>query len=87
MEKLSVEALASLDGELVGGYCALKSVTQVERQQLIADYFLFDKPVSRLLLALGMALHWPDARAYGIWHNNSKTFLVWVNKEDHLRVI
>nr|KAF6483717.1 creatine kinase B [Rousettus aegyptiacus] len=46
---------------------------------------LFDKPVSPLLLASGMARDWPDAR--GIWHNDNKTFLVWVNEEDHLRVI
>ncbi|MBH0219555.1 hypothetical protein GH793_15290, partial [Listeria monocytogenes] len=25
--------------------------------------------------------------ARGIWHNDNKTFLVWVNEEDHLRVI
>ena len=29
------------------------------------DHFLFDKPVSPLLLAAGMARDWPDAR--GIW--------------------
>jgi len=32
-----------------------------------------------------MARDWPDAR--GIWHNNAKNFLVWVNEEDHLRLI
>ncbi len=32
-----------------------------------------------------MGRDWPDAR--GIWHNNNKTFLVWVNEEDHTRVI
>uniref|UniRef100_A0A8C7D8M9 Creatine kinase S-type, mitochondrial n=2 Tax=Oncorhynchus TaxID=8016 RepID=A0A8C7D8M9_ONCKI len=32
-----------------------------------------------------MARDWPDAR--GIWHNNEKTFLIWVNEEDHTRVI
>nr|KAF6269628.1 creatine kinase B [Pipistrellus kuhlii] len=32
-----------------------------------------------------MARDWPDAR--GIWHNDNKTFLVWINEEDHLRVI
>lgn len=56
-----------------------------EQEQLIADHFLFDKPVSPLLLAAGMARDWPDAR--GIYHNDNKTFLVWVNEEDHLRVI
>ncbi|XP_036436015.1 creatine kinase, muscle a [Colossoma macropomum] len=85
VEKLSVEALNSLDGEFKGKYYPLKSMTDAEQEQLIADHFLFDKPVSPLLLAAGMARDWPDAR--GIWHNENKTFLVWVNEEDHLRVI
>lgn len=78
-------ALASLDGELKGKYYPLKDMTDKEQEQLIADHFLFDKPVSPLLLAAGMARDWPDAR--GIWHNDNKTFLIWVNEEDHLRVI
>ncbi len=49
------------------------------------DHFLFDKPVSPLLLASGMGRDWPDAR--GIWHNKEKNFLVWINEEDHTRVI
>ncbi|KAK7903904.1 hypothetical protein WMY93_016511 [Mugilogobius chulae] len=85
IEKLSIEALDSLSGDLKGKYYALKNMTEEEQQQLIDDHFLFDKPVSPLLLASGMARDWPDAR--GIWHNNNKTFLVWVNEEDHLRVI
>ncbi|KAF6351003.1 creatine kinase B [Rhinolophus ferrumequinum] len=85
IEKLAVEALSSLDGDLAGRYYALKSMTDAEQQQLIDDHFLFDKPVSPLLLASGMARDWPDAR--GIWHNDNKTFLVWINEEDHLRVI
>uniref|UniRef100_A0A671NAX2 creatine kinase n=1 Tax=Sinocyclocheilus anshuiensis TaxID=1608454 RepID=A0A671NAX2_9TELE len=59
-------------------YYALKDMTEEEQQQLIDDHFLFDKPVSPLLLASGMARDWPD---------DNKTFLVWVNEEDHLRVI
>uniref|UniRef100_A0A674ALL8 creatine kinase n=1 Tax=Salmo trutta TaxID=8032 RepID=A0A674ALL8_SALTR len=77
--------LASLDGDLNGQYYALKNMTDDEQQQLIDDHFLFDKPVSPLLLASGMGRDWPDGR--GIWHNDGKTFLVWVNEEDHLRVI
>lgn len=52
---------------------------------VIQDHFLFDKPVSPLLLASGMGRDWPDAR--GIWHNEKKNFLIWVNEEDHTRVI
>ncbi|KTF91439.1 hypothetical protein cypCar_00041529 [Cyprinus carpio] len=65
VEKLSVDALGALTGDLKGKYYALKNMTEAEQQQLIDDHFLFDKPV----------------------HNENKTFLVWVNEEDHLRVI
>ncbi|XP_053301200.1 creatine kinase B-type isoform X3 [Pleuronectes platessa] len=85
IENLSIESLDVLDGELKGKYYALKNMTEEEQQQLIDDHFLFDKPVSPLLLASGMARDWPDGR--GIWHNDNKSFLVWVNEEDHLRVI
>jgi len=38
-----------------------------------------------LLLASGMARDWPDSR--GIYHNPQKTFILWVNEEDHARII
>ncbi|XP_023649073.1 creatine kinase B-type-like [Paramormyrops kingsleyae] len=85
IEELSINSLSSLEGDLKGKYYALKNMTDEEQQQLIDDHFLFDKPVSPLLLASGMGRDWPDAR--GIWHNDNKTFLVWVNEEDHLRII
>ena len=60
-------------------------MSEQDQEQLINDHFLFDKPVSPLLTCAGMARDWPDAR--GIWHNTQKNFLVWVNEEDHIRVI
>lgn len=66
-------------------YYPLNRMTDAEQEQLIADHFLFDKPVSPLLTCAGMARDWPDAR--GIWHNEKKNFLVWINEEDHTRVI
>lgn len=85
IEKISVDALAALDGEFKGKYYPLNKMTEAEQEQLINDHFLFDKPVSPLLTCAGMARDWPDGR--GIWHNEQKSFLVWVNEEDHLRVI
>jgi len=41
---------------------------------IVSQYFL-----------LGMARDWPDAR--GIYHNDDKNFLVWINEEDHSRII
>merc|ERR1712159_515456 len=38
-----------------------------------------------LLLASGMARHWPDGR--GIFHNDAKNLFVWVGEEDHLRIV
>nr|KAF6499513.1 creatine kinase B [Molossus molossus] len=38
IEKLAVEALSSLDGDLAGRYYALKSMTDAEQQQLIDDH-------------------------------------------------
>ncbi|XP_030290553.1 creatine kinase, mitochondrial 2a (sarcomeric) isoform X1 [Sparus aurata] len=85
VERVVVTALAGLKGDLAGRYYSLGDMTDKEQQQLIDDHFLFDKPVSPLLTCAFMARDWPDAR--GIWHNNEKTFLIWVNEEDHTRVI
>ena len=78
-------SLIIFSGNLTGQYYPLNGMTAAEQQQLIDDHFLFDKPVSPLLTCAGMARDWPDAR--GIWHNNDKNFLVWINEEDHTRVI
>ncbi|XP_077865507.1 creatine kinase, flagellar-like isoform X1 [Saccoglossus kowalevskii] len=85
VEKLVTTALATLDGPLKGKYYPLNNMSVKDQEKLIEDHFLFDKPVSPLLLSSNMARDWPDAR--GIWHNNNKNFLVWVNEEDHTRVI
>jgi len=85
VEKVSLDALAKLTGELEGKYHPLQGMSDAEQEKYIEDHFLFDKPVSPLLLASGMARDWPDAR--GIWHNDKKNFLVWINEEDHLRII
>ena len=85
VEKVSIAALESLEGPLKGKYYPLGKMTEEEQQHLIDDHFLFDKPISPLLLASRMARDWPDAR--GIWHNDAKNFLIWVNEEDHTRVI
>lgn len=62
----------------------MSSLSDVERKQLIDDHFLF-KEGDRFLEACGLNREWPEGR--GIFHNNEKTFLVWVNEEDQLRII
>jgi len=76
--------LQSLTGEFAGHYYPLALLTEEDRDRLIADHFLF-KAGDRFLDAAGCNRDWPEGR--GIYHNRDKTFLVWVNEEDHLRII
>ena len=79
-----VKALNSFEEELAGKFYALGELKEEERKQLVEDHFLF-KEGDRFLEACGLNRDWPDGR--GIFHNNEKTFLVWVNEEDQLRII
>ncbi|PAV78954.1 hypothetical protein WR25_10298 [Diploscapter pachys] len=72
------------DPDLKGKYYPLLGMSKEDQNQLIADHFLF-KEGDRFLQAANACRYWPVGR--GIFHNNAKTFLVWVNEEDHLRLI
>ena len=84
VESLVVSALNEFQGELAGKYYSLATMTEAEKKQLIADHFLF-KGGDKYLESAGLERDWPESR--GIFHNNDKTFLVWVNEEDQLRII
>ena len=77
-------ALNGLTGSLAGTYFPLQGMSEADSTQLIADHFLF-KAGDRFLEAAGLNRDWPEGR--GIYHNDEKTFLVWVNEEDQLRII
>ena len=86
VERLLSSALASMPGALAGKYYPLGGMTKAEEDLLQAEGFLFQKPTPNNVLAnCGAARDWPDAR--GIFHNQDKTFLVWINEEDHMRCI
>ena len=59
-------------------------MSEENRASLIGDHFLF-KAGDRFLEAAGLNRDWPSGR--GIYHNRAKTFLVWINEEDELRII
>jgi len=77
-------ALMGLTGELKGKYYPLTGMTKEVQNQLIDDHFLF-KEGDRFLQHANACRYWPTGR--GIYHNDNKTFLVWVGEEDHTRVI
>ena len=84
IEQKVVQACNTFTGELAGTFYSLSSMTPAQQQQLIDDHFLF-KEGDRFLDACNLNRNWPEGR--GIFHNNEKTFLVWVNEEDQLRII
>lgn len=76
--------LTTMEGELKGTYYPLTGMEKGVQQQLIDDHFLF-KEGDRFLQDANACRYWPAGR--GIYHNDAKTFLVWMNEEDHLRII
>uniref|UniRef100_A0A1I7ZY81 arginine kinase n=1 Tax=Steinernema glaseri TaxID=37863 RepID=A0A1I7ZY81_9BILA len=80
--KATLEGLS--DPELKGTYYPLTGMTKEVQDKLIADHFLF-KEGDRFLQKANACRFWPSGR--GIFHNEAKSFLVWVNEEDHLRII
>merc|ERR1719375_107020 len=95
LEALVVKALLNMKGDLKGDYFPLHGshsygkkpdgMTEAKEEELRKMGNLFQEPDSTLLLASGMARHWPDGR--GVFHNNGKNLFVWVGEEDHLRIV
>lgn len=84
VENLMKHAFKKLPGDLSGNYYPLTGMDEKVRKQLVDDHFLFMSGDPNLKVA-GMERDWPEGR--GIFHNKDKTFLVWVNEEDQLRII
>merc|ERR1711994_204170 len=84
VENLMKKAFANLKDDLAGTYYPLTVMDEKVRQQLVDDHFLFMSGDPNLKVA-GMERDWPEGR--GIFHNKDKTFLLWVNEEDQLRII
>merc|ERR1712216_247010 len=97
LEKLSVKALLSMEGDLKGEYFPLNGsrsnpngdkptgMSVEKEEELRTKGNLFQEPDSTLLLASGMGRHWPDGR--GVFENKDSNLFVWVGEEDHLRIV
>ncbi|XP_013099601.2 arginine kinase [Stomoxys calcitrans] len=78
------EAAEAFDGELLGAYYSLKDIASDTQSEMVARHILF-KRGDVYLQSAGCYRFWPIGR--GIFHNAAETFLIWVNEEDHLRII
>ena len=84
VEELMKTTFEGLKDDFEGEYFPLTGMDETVRQKLVDDHFLFMSGDPNLITA-GMERDWPEGR--GIFHNHGKTFLVWVNEEDQLRII
>merc|ERR1712195_183235 len=80
IESLVVEGLLTMDGELKGDYFPLHGSRSYASQPTGMSEAKEEELRSR-----GNLSHEPDAR--GIFHNKEMNFFVWINEEDHLRII
>jgi creatine kinase len=86
VEEVLSGAFKGFEGDLKGVYYKLGELTDDQKTDLRSNGFLFQKPkTTNLLTNAGAARNWPASR--GIFHNESRTALCWVNEEDHCRII
>jgi len=76
--------LEGVTGELHGIYYPLVGMNKDKQQKLIDLHYLF-KEGDRFLQCANACRFWPKGR--GIFINLTKTFCVWINEEDHIRII
>ena len=81
--------MSTLSGDLSGSYLSLNTMDNDTNDDLIQRHILFDNPDEWSIMA-GLGRDWPDAR--GVYMNcedldETPDFVVWVNEEDHLRIM
>jgi len=83
--KKATAAMGEEEKSLNGTYEGLYDMTEKRHEELIEKHLMFEKPVSPLLIASGMARDWPSGR--GVYLAEDERFIVWVNEEDHMRIV
>ncbi|KAF2362814.1 ATP:guanido phosphotransferase N-terminal [Trinorchestia longiramus] len=77
-------ALDMFDDDMAGFYRPLSSISEEHSKKLIDDHLLF-KQGDRFLEAANACRFWPHGR--GIFLNSDSSLIIWINEEDHLRII
>ncbi len=84
LEEKVLGVLKGLPPETAGEYMGLGKMDEATRAGMVRDHLLFKKG-DRFLESAGINRDWPEGR--GIHISGDRRFLVWVNEEDHLRII
>lgn len=86
-EFIMQQVFKSWEGTEMGGkYYQLETLSKEDRSFLSSRGFLFKKPSAKsVLTGSGCCRSWPSNR--GVFHNDDHTALIWINEEDHVRMI
>ncbi|MCK5164429.1 MAG: arginine kinase [Desulfobacula sp.] len=84
LEKKIMACLTLLKNNLKGKYYSFNHVSEKELERLKKENLIFEKG-DRFQDAAGINSDFPKCR--GVFHSFDKQFVVWVNEEDHLRII
>lgn len=95
VEDSIVQTTKKFDGDLAGKYVYMKDLSAEEQAKMVNDHILFHNRDEYIQKA-GMFNDWPNGR--GAFYNNdvfktdessgvAKKAMLWVNEEDHMRVI
>lgn len=74
------------DEQLQGAYTRVMDMSNDQHDDLIEKHILFHDP-DEYNLSAGIGRDWPDARGVYMNESDSPEFMIWLNAEDHLRVI
>lgn len=88
LEKEVLDAIAAAfkGTEFAGTYHSSTKISPEERKDLIARHLMFkDSDQDKYLVSAGISSDWPVAR--GSYVSADEKFQVWINEEDHLRVM
>lgn len=88
LEQIFCECVADWQGdaEIGGTYLRVMDMSNEQHEDLIQRHILFHDP-DEYSLSAGIGRDWPDARGVYVDSLSDPSLIVWVNFEDHLRVI
>lgn len=86
VEDKIVQTTKKFTGDLEGGYMYMKDIPAAKQEEMVNNHILFHCK-DEYIREAGMFDDWPNGR--GVFYNKDqeKRAMLWVNEEDHMRVI
>lgn len=86
VEDMIVECTKKFDGDLAGSYVYMKDLSEEKQKEMVLNHILFHNRDDYIREA-GMFDDWPNGRGAFYNADTEKKAMIWVNEEDHMRVI